>query len=102
MICLLNAVSIRKFLGHRNEWKKTYLQPLIASAGMGLVAFAVYQGLFLLTRRPFIALLVSVVLAVLVYLILYVIVTKTSEEEMRKFPMGGKLVKVLRMLKIYR
>ncbi|HIV25734.1 MAG TPA: polysaccharide biosynthesis protein [Candidatus Scatomonas pullistercoris] len=102
VICLLNAVSIRKFLGHRNEWKKTYLQPLIASAGMGLVAFAVYQGLFLLTRRPFIALLVSVVLAVLVYLILYVIVTKTSEEEMRKFPMGGKLVKVLRMLKIYR
>ena len=102
VICLLNAVSIRKFLGHRNEWKKTYLQPLIASAGMGLVAFAVYQELFLLTRRPFIALLVSVVLAVLVYLILYVIVTKTSEEEMRKFPMGGKLVKVLRMLKIYR
>ena len=102
VISLLNAVSIRKFLGHRNEWKKTYLQPLIASAGMGLVAFAVYQGLFLLTRRPFIALLVSVVLAVLVYLILYVIVTKTSEEEMRKFPMGGKLVKVLRMLKIYR
>lgn len=102
VISLLNAVSIRKFLGHRNEWKKTYLQPLIASAGMGLVAFAVYQGVFLLTRRPFIALLVSVVLAVLVYLILYVIVTKTSEEEMRKFPMGGKLVKVLRMLKIYR
>ena len=102
IICLLNALSIRKFLGHRNEWKKTYLQPLAASAGMGAAAFLVYQGLFLLTRRPFIALILAVLLAVIVYLILYVVVTKTSEEEMRRFPMGGKLVKVLRMLKIYR
>ncbi len=102
IICILNGISIRKFLGHKNEWKKTYLQPLIASAGMGAAAFAVYQGLFLATRRPFIGLVVAILLAVVVYLILYVVVTRTSEEEMRKFPMGGKLVKVLRMLKVYR
>ena len=102
IICILNGISIRKFLGHKNEWKKTYLQPLIASAGMGAAAFAVYQGLFLATRRPFIGLVTAILLAVVVYLILYVVVTRTSEEEMRKFPMGGKLVKVLRMLKVYR
>lgn len=102
IICILNGISIRKFLGHKNEWKKTYLQPLIASAGMGAAAFAVYQGLFLATRRPFIGLVIAILLAVVVYLILYVVVTRTSEEEMRKFPMGGKLVKVLRMLKVYR
>lgn len=102
VICLLNSMSIRKFLGHKNEWKKTYLQPAIASAGMGLLAAGVYYGLFALTRRPFIALMIAVLLAVAAYLILYVVVTGTGEEEMRRFPMGGKVVKILRILKIYR
>ena len=102
VICVLNSMSIRKFLGHKNEWKKTYLQPAIASAGMGLLAAGVYYGLFALTRRPFIALMIAVLLAVVAYLILYVVVTGTGEEEMRRFPMGGKVVKILRILKIYR
>ena len=46
VICVLNSMSIRKFLGHKNEWKKTYLQPAIASAGMGLLAAGVYYGPF--------------------------------------------------------
>ena len=102
VICVLNSMSIRKFLGHKNEWKKTYLQPAIASAGMGLLAAGVYYGLFALTRRPFIALMIAVLVAVAAYLILYVMVTGTGEEEMRRFPMGGKVVKILRILKIYR
>ena len=102
VICVLNSMSIRKFLGHKNEWKKTYLQPAIGSAGMGLLAAGVYYGLFALTRRPFIALMIAVLLAVAAYLILYVVVTGTGEEEMRRFPMGGKVVKILRILKIYR
>ncbi len=102
VICVLNSMSIRKFLGHKNEWKKTYLQPAIASAGMGLLAAGAYYGLFALTRRPFIALMIAVLLAVAAYLILYVVVTGTGEEEMRRFPMGGKVVKILRILKIYR
>ena len=102
VICVLNSMSIRKFLGHKNEWKKTYLQPAIASAGMGLLAAGVYYGLFALTRRPFIALMIAVLLAVAAYLILYVMVTGTGEEEMRRFPMGGKVVKIRRILKIYR
>ena len=102
VICVLNSMSIRKFLGHKNEWKKTYLQPAIASAGMGLLAAGVYYGLFALTRRPFIALMIAVLLAVAAYLILYVVVTGTGEEEMKRFPIGGKVVKILRILKIYR
>ena len=81
VICVLNSMSIRKFLGHKNEWKKTYLQPAIASAGMGLLAAGVYYGLFALTRRPFIALMIAVLLAVAAYLILYVVVTGTGKRK---------------------
>ena len=100
--CVMNGVALRKYLGHRNELRKTYVEPLVASALMGAVAAAVYYGLFHLTRRPFISLVIAVLVAVLAYLVLYVIVSRTTEEEMLRFPMGSKLVKVLRMIKVYR
>ena len=40
--------------------------------------------------------------AVLAYLGCDVIVSRTTEEEMLRCPMGSKLVKVLRMIKVYR
>ncbi len=100
--CFLNALSMKKYLGHKNELKKTYLEPFGASVLMGIVAVLVYKGLFMLTYRPFIALCAAILIAIFVYLIAFVLVSGTKEDEMRKFPMGGKLVRVLRMIKIYR
>ena len=76
--CLLNSLSMRKHLGYRNEMRQTYMEPLLASAGMGVVAALIYYGLFAVTRRPFICLVISIVVAVVVYLVLYVIVSRTS------------------------
>ena len=81
--------------------RQTYMEPLLASAGMGVVAALIYYGLFAVTRRPFICLVIAIVVAVVVYLVLYVIVSRTSEE-MRRFPLGSKLVKMLRVLRVYR
>ena len=100
--CALNLISMRKYLSFRNEIRKTYLEPLVASVIMGAAAFGIYKALFYLTYRPFIALVIAILIAVLVYLVFYVIVSKTTEEEMRKFPMGSKLVKILRLIKVYR
>ncbi|HAJ74127.1 MAG TPA: polysaccharide biosynthesis protein [Lachnospiraceae bacterium] len=99
--CIVNDIMLRKYLGYRNEWIKTYLQPLIASAIMGVAAYGIYEGLFMLTRRPFIALLAAVVAAVLLYLIVYVKISGTTKEEMRRFPMGTKLVRILQIIHIY-
>ena len=100
-MCFLNNLSIRKYLRFRNEFRNTYLMPLAAAACMGVVTWIVYYGLFLLTRRPAICLVIAIVIAVPLYLILYVLITHTTEEEMRKFPMGSKIVRVLRILRIY-
>ena len=100
--CFLNQAVIRRLLGFRNELLKTYLYPGLASAGMAAVALGVYWGLFFLTRRPSIALLVSILLAIVVYLVLYVIVSGTKEEEMRRFPMGTKIVRFMRLIRVYR
>lgn len=101
-MCVLNGVAIRQYLGYRNEFKDAYGKPLAAAAGMGIIAWMIYYSLFALTRRPFIGLLIAIPAAVVAYMILFVVVTKTSEEEMRKFPMGTKMIKFLRLIRIYR
>lgn len=99
-MCVLNAVSLRKYLGHKNDFVNGYGKPLIASAGMGVVAWIAYYGLHLLVPVRIVCLGVALILAVLVYMILYVVVTKTTAEQLRKFPMGSYMVKVLRMIRV--
>ncbi len=101
-MCVLNNLSIRKHLNFRNEFKNTYVKPLIAAAIMGVVTWVVYYGLFAITKRPSICMLIAILIAIVVYLIAFVVVTGTTEAEMRRMPMGTKLVKVLRILRIYR
>ena len=101
-MCVLNNLSIRKHLNFRNEFKNTYVKPLIAAAIMGVVTWVVYYGLFAITKRPSISMLIAILIAIVVYLIAFVVVTGTTEAEMRRMPMGTKLVKVLRILRIYR
>ncbi len=100
--CIMNVFSMRKYLGFRSEIRRTYSAPLLASALMGILAVAVYYGLFTVTRRPFICLMIAVVLAMLAYMMLYVRFSGISEEEMLHFPMGGRLVRILRRMKAFR
>ncbi|HIV17220.1 MAG TPA: polysaccharide biosynthesis protein [Candidatus Alectryocaccobium stercorigallinarum] len=100
--CVLNAVSMRKYLGFRNEFKKTYVQPVMTSAFMGAAAAAVYYLLFNVTRRPFISLVIAIIVGVLSYIVFYVLVSKIKEDELRRYPAGRILVKVMRTLHIYR
>lgn len=100
--CILNEISMRKYLGFRGQFRKTYAEPLIASAFMAAVAAAIYFGLFYLTRRPFIALIIAVLLSVTAYLIFYVLFSRTTESELRKYPMGTKLVKFMKRIHVYR
>ncbi|MGI6116967.1 MAG: putative polysaccharide biosynthesis protein [Bilifractor sp.] len=99
---ILNEIRLRKYLGYKGEFRRTYLHPLEASVIMGLVAIGVYELLFHLTRRPSIATIVALVVAVIVYLIAYVIVSGTGEAEMRRYPMGTKIVSFLRAIRVYR
>ncbi len=101
-MCFLNAMSLRKYLGHKNDFINGYGKPFLAAAGMGVTAWIVYYGLYLLIPVRILCLGVAMVCALVVYLILYVIITKTTAEQMRKFPMGNYIVKVLRMIRVFR
>lgn len=100
--CILNVQSMKKYLHFKGEIRKTYMEPFLASAIMGVAAYAIYQAVFSVTKRPSIALLVAILLAVIVYLILYVVISHTKEEEMLQFPMGRHIVRILHKIRIYK
>ena len=65
---------------------------------MGAVAFVAYYGLYYLIKSNFIALMIAVVLAVLVYFVLVIKLKVITEEEMTNFPKGNLVKKVAKKL----
>ena len=61
----------------------------------------VYYALSIVIKSNLLCLIPAILLAVVAYLLLYVKISHISEEELRRFPMGTKLVLVLRKLGIF-
>lgn len=101
VVCILNDRFMKKYLNYRNPWMEGYIKPILASIPMGLVAWGVYHGLHALIPSNVLCLAVSIPLAAVVFVIAYIFVTKTPEEQIRRFPCGGILVKIGRVLRIY-
>ena len=101
-MCVLNQLALRKYLGYQNEYMNTYIRPLLAALGMGVVTWLSYYGLHLVLPINVVCLGVAVVLGVATYIILYVVIAKPSEEELRRFPFGSYAVKFMRVIRIYK
>ena len=90
-VCILNANSVRKYLGFRQEITKTFCIPLLASFVMGIAAYVVYELFFLLTSRIYIALFPAIAAAVFVYFVLVLKLGGLRRTELYEFPMGRRM-----------
>lgn len=94
-VCVLNAVSIRRFIGYKQEWYKTFIVPGIVSLIMGAAAYIVYSAFHLFAGNA-----VSTVFAVLAGIAVYGIGMVSfggiTEEELSMFPKGHVLIRLLR------
>ncbi len=102
VMCLLNEVSMKKYMGYKNPWKTAYIHPLLASVPMALVAGGVYYGLYAVLHRNFFCLIPAIVLAVVVYLVAYLLISKPSEEDLSMIPGGSYIRLFARKLHIIR
>ena len=110
LMCVLNNISIRKYMDTKIDIKQTYVLPFIASAVMGVVAYGVYRGMFLLIapatasvniRIPyFTSLGVAIVIAIFVYFAVLIKIGGATREDIRKFPKGASLVRVLEKIRL--
>lgn len=96
-ICILNARSIARFKRYRQEVKKTFLIPMVASAVMGAAAFGVYRVAYRVFGN-LISTGISVLVAVAVYFVLLILLKGIDAQEMRSMPGGTRLLGVARKL----
>ena len=98
VVCILNAISVRKYLGMRQEVIKTFLVPFFSSAIMGALAFGCYQLLHLVTHSNVISLIPAIAVAIAVYFSLVLVFKGLTTQELYEFPMGGRLVRLARKM----
>lgn len=96
VVCVLNSMDLKKHVGYRQEFKKTFLIPAAASAGMGLAAYGVYTGIFMLTKNNLASVVIAIVVAVITYGAILLLLKGLSEDEILKFPKGHLLVAIAR------
>ena len=103
VMCLLNEVSMRKYMGHVNPWRTAYLNPLMASVPMAAAAGGVYYGLTaLIPIDGRLIMTIELALAIAaggaVYFLAYLLISKPDKEELYSLPGGRTLYKVARKL----
>ena len=92
---VLNAIAIARFLHYRQEWKRTFLIPVIVSIIMGAAAYLVYQ-LFHLVFGNTISVLFAILAGVATYGIGLISFKGITVEEIAALPKGHLIVRLLR------
>lgn len=101
VVCVLNAVSIRRFIHYRQEWYKTFAVPAIASVIMAAAVYIVYSALHLFAGNT-VSTILSIIIGVIVYGIGLVSFRGITINEIATFPKGHLIIKLLRRLGLAR
>ena len=105
-VMVLNAISVRKFAGYSHSLKQ-FLPAVKSSLVMGLAVAIIYWAPKLLLPTVFgryitsaILMVIAVFAGILVYFIVYGKVSDLTDDELRRMPMGTRLLTLLRKLHI--
>lgn len=91
---ILNIKDVEKYAKVKFDPIMTYGRPIVASTGMGIVAFAIYKFFFLITGVNSFSCLVAVIAGVVTYGILIFAIKAITLDELRRLPKGEKLAKI--------
>lgn len=98
VVCILNWREVANRLHYKQEIRKTFLIPFIASGIMGAVTFGAYQGIHLLIHSNIISTLAAMMVAVLVYFIAIMLLKGVTEDELYTFPMGRTITRIAKKM----
>lgn len=107
IVSILNAISIRKYLSYKQEYRTTFLIPLISAVLMGLFCTQCYFALHWLMNlfmkshpavNNAISVLVSILLGAFVYFANLIVLGGVSRKEIEDMPKGKLLAEVLTKL----
>ncbi len=100
IICILNWISIGRYLKYKQEISKTFVIPLIASGIMGIV-IGVLHKVLTGSMSDAVATLIAILAGVGVYFVALLKLKGVNEHEIRSFPGGhiiARIAKTFRLL----
>ncbi len=101
VVCILNALSIRRYLHHRQEIVRTFLLPGIASVIMAFAVYLVYR-IFALFAGNTISVVISIIAGVLVYAVGLIAFRVFTIDELAALPKGKMIIRLIRKMGLLR
>ncbi|MDO4297462.1 MAG: polysaccharide biosynthesis protein [Lachnospiraceae bacterium] len=97
VVCLLNAISIKRYLNYRQEFYRTFVVPTIVSMIMAAACVLSYKGINAIAGNS-IATVFAILVGVIVYCIGLVSFRGITIEELASLPKGHVIIKFVRKL----
>lgn len=101
VVCILNALSIKRYLGYRQEMIRTFIIPLIDSLIMAAAAYIVYWLAHFVFGNT-IATFLGIFVGMIVYGVAMVAFHGITPDELSSFPKGYLLVRLFRKMGLLR
>ena len=98
LVCILNAFELQRHSGYKQEFQKTFIIPAISSILMGAMAYGCFTLCYYLSKNNLVSIVVSIVIAIIVYAVALLLFKGLTEEEISKFPKGYLLVQVAKKM----
>lgn len=92
---LLNFITLRKVTKIRPDYNGIFFKPVIASIVMGVFCYFSYKFIFYFSKSNAISTLVSIFIAIIVYLVSLAVIGGFKREDLSLLPMGRRLISIL-------
>lgn len=104
IVCALNWASVARYANYRQEVKTTFIIPLLASSVMWIETFCLSRLMVKVLPVNYVTnaliTIICIVNACIVYFIMLFVLKGVTREELKEFPMGGRMAKFADKLKI--
>ncbi len=102
IMAVLNQLAVRRAIGYKQEYLRTFVRPLECSFVMCLLAYGVFRLAMLVSHNERIAVIPAIVFAVPVYFILLVVLRSVNERELKSLPGGTRIYGILKKVHLIR
>ena len=93
-ICILNQLAVRKAINYRQEMIHTFMIPILSSAIMGGLVWAVYEGVHMLCNSNLVSLAVSIPCGGCIYFVLMIALRGLTKQELKSLPKGHMIIHI--------
>ncbi len=108
LMCILNNIFMRKYLGYKQEIDKTFARPVFCAVIMGAAAYGIYEGmsyvmaLFMESAyfMNLIAFGIAALIGAMLYFVLAVKLKAVKETDLKGLPKGQMIVKAAKKMKL--